>query len=80
MSENAWAHDPAHTDPPTGRVIRPAVLSLDASIERADAERKSANGPTMAQWLDEIRGLNWGTVTIEDIVADIRSHRDRDEA
>ncbi|EWM11840.1 hypothetical protein [Kutzneria sp. 744] len=80
MSENAWAHDPAHPEPPTGRVIRPAVLSLDAYIERADAERKSFDGPTMAQWLEEIRKLDWGTVTVEDIVDDIRSYRDRDES
>jgi hypothetical protein len=79
MSENAWAHDPAHFEPPAGRVVRPAVLSLDAYIERADEERKSFNGPTMAEWLREIRGLDWGTVTVEDIVDDIRSYRDRDE-
>lgn len=80
MSENAWAHDPAHPETRTRRVLRPAALSLDAYIERADAERKSSDGPTMAQWLDEIRKLDWGTVTIDDVVDDIRSYRDRDEA
>ncbi|GLZ33529.1 hypothetical protein Lesp02_57170 [Lentzea sp. NBRC 105346] len=70
MSENARQEH-------VGDTVRPRALTLTAYVERA--ERELAKGPTMADWLGEIQQLDWGTVTANDLIAEIREWRDRHE-
>jgi hypothetical protein len=80
MSENAWAHDPAHTDHSEGEVVRPPGLTLLAQIERSEAEL--SNGLTPEQWLaqvDEHRANYHTSLTTADIVRSIREDREHED-
>lgn len=78
MSENAWSTDPLHHPTPDATVHRSAALTLDGYLERE--RERIAQGPTMAEWLREVRSLDWSGVRVEDLIADIREYRDRDES
>lgn len=78
MSGNAWTGtepDPgAHEN---GTVSWPQAMSVAAHIERQEAEM-DASGPTMAEWLARMHGLDWGIVDSDDMIRDIRDWRDRE--
>ena len=74
MSENVHAHGMSENEPENRRS---AALTLEAYIEREEAGR--AAHPTMSEWFDEMRALDWGGVDSDELVAIIRAHRDRDE-
>ncbi|TWP51868.1 hypothetical protein FKR81_13540 [Lentzea tibetensis] len=71
MSENRWQNR-------IGEVAGARAMTLTAFVERAEREQ-AEDGPTMAEWLEGIRGLDWGTVTTDDLIAEIRGYRDRDK-
>lgn len=58
-------------------VHSPGALSLEAQIERQEAEL-DRTGPTMAQWLARMHALDWGTVDCDRMIEDIREWRDRE--
>jgi hypothetical protein len=75
MSENAWAGGDGSDE---AREIRsPAPMSLEAHIERQEAEM-AVSGPTMAEWLARMHGLDWGTADSNAMIRDIREWRDRE--
>jgi hypothetical protein len=80
MSENAWAHDPAHIEHPDGEVVRPPGMTLLAQIERSEAEL--SDGPTPAEWLaqvDEHRARYQTGLTTADFVRFIREDREHED-
>jgi hypothetical protein len=82
MAENAPL--PGDEEPDDGdesfgaaEVSRPEAMSVMAHIKRQEAEFDAA-GPTMAEWLDRMHSLDWGSVDSDDMVRDIRDWRDRE--